>query len=95
MLDAEGHYAFFGDKAARSLDFVHDLVTKKDVPEEPSSSLVAQLFATGPAATAIEGPWLVGDLKSGVRFHVEPLPRIAAANARMRPFLTVVAIAVR
>ena len=90
MLDERGQFAFFGDKVARSLDFVRGLVMSKDVPEEPSSALVAQLFADGRAATAIEGPWLVGDLKSGVRYRVEPLPRIAAAGgARMRPFLTV------
>ena len=51
---------------------------------------MTQLFAAGRAATAIEGPWMVGDLKSTVRYRVEPLPRIAAANgALMRPFLSV------
>ena len=90
MLGEDGHFAFFGEPVARSLDFVRGLVTSHAVPEEPSSALVAQLFANGHAATAIEGPWLVGDLKSGVRYRVEPLPRIAAAGgARMRPFLTV------
>ena len=90
ILDPEGRFAFFGDDVARSLDFVRELVTNKDVPEEPSSALVTQLFAGGRAATAIEGPWMVGDLKSGVRYRVEPLPRIAAAGGeRMRPFLTV------
>jgi arabinogalactan oligomer/maltooligosaccharide transport system permease protein len=90
MLDADGHFAFFGPDVARSLDFVHGLVLRKDVPEEPTSALVTQLFATGHAVTAIEGPWLVGDLKSSVRYRVEPLPRIAAAGgAAMRPFLSV------
>lgn len=90
MLDENGRFAFFGDEVARSLDFVRGLVVDKDVPEEPSSALVAQLFSEGRAATAIEGPWLVGDLKSGVRYRVEPLPRImAAGGAKMRPFLTV------
>ncbi len=90
IVDDEGGFAFHGEAAARSLDFVRALVTNGDVPEEPSSALVAQLFASGRAATAIEGPWLVGDLKSGVRYRVEPLPAIAAAGgARMRPFLTV------
>ena len=90
LIDDDGRFAFFGPSAARSLDFVRGLVANKDVPEEPSSALVAQLFAGGRAATAIEGPWLVGDLKERVRFRVEPLPRIAAAgSAAMRPFLTV------
>jgi arabinogalactan oligomer/maltooligosaccharide transport system permease protein len=90
MLDARGHFAFFGDAAARSLDFVRSLLIEKDIPDEPSSALVTQLFASGHAAAAIEGPWMVGDLKGGVRYRVEPLPAIAAAGgARMRPFLTV------
>jgi arabinogalactan oligomer/maltooligosaccharide transport system permease protein len=90
MLDADGRFAFYGENVARSLELVRGLVTNDDVPQEPSSALVTQLFATGHAATAIEGPWLVGDLKTGVRYRVEPLPRVAAAGgAKMRPFLSV------
>jgi arabinogalactan oligomer/maltooligosaccharide transport system permease protein len=90
MVDANGRFAFVGDAAAKSLDFVHQMVTAKDVPEEPSGSLVKDLFASGRAATVIEGPWLVGDLKTSVRYRVEPLPKIAAAGgAPMRPFLSV------
>ncbi len=88
----------------RALTFVRSLVTSGVLPEEPSSTLVVQLFSSGKAATAIEGPWLIGDLKSDgtspappgggphqeLRFRVEPLPRIAAAgNEPMRPYLTV------
>jgi arabinogalactan oligomer/maltooligosaccharide transport system permease protein len=92
MIAADGSFAFFGEEAARSLEFVRGLAQEHAVPEEPSSALVAQLFATGHAATAIEGPWLVGDLKSGVKFRVEPLPLVGASGAKMRPFLTVEAV---
>ncbi|HEY2511725.1 MAG TPA: extracellular solute-binding protein [Polyangiaceae bacterium] len=90
ILDAQGRFAFFGPEAARSLEFTRQLVLGHDVPEEPSSTLVTQLFSAGRAAAAIEGPWMVGDLKPGLHYRVEPLPAIAAANGgRMRPFLTV------
>jgi arabinogalactan oligomer/maltooligosaccharide transport system permease protein len=90
LLDAQGRFAFGDDAGVRALTFIRSLATRHVLPEEPSSTLVVQLFSTGRAATAIEGPWLVGDLKSTVHYRVEPLPRIAAAgNKRMRPFLTV------
>jgi arabinogalactan oligomer/maltooligosaccharide transport system permease protein len=93
MLDDRDQFAFHGDAAARSLDLVRDLVRARAVPDEASGALVAQLFASGHAATVISGPWLVGDIKGSVKYRVEPLPRIAAAGgAPMRPFLTVEAV---
>jgi arabinogalactan oligomer/maltooligosaccharide transport system permease protein len=92
-VDEGGRFAFVGGAAERSLDLVRGLVQRGDVPQEPTYALITQLFATGRAATAIGGPWMVGDLRSAARWHVEPLPRIAAANgAPMRPFLTVEAV---
>jgi arabinogalactan oligomer/maltooligosaccharide transport system permease protein len=90
LLDARGRFAFGDEAGVRALTFIRSLAASHVLPEEPSSTLVVQLFSTGHAATAIEGPWLVGDLKSSVHYRVEPLPKIAAAgNAPMRPFLTV------
>ncbi len=95
LLDAQGRFAFGDAPGVRALEFIRSLATSHVLPEEPSSTLVVQLFSSGRAATAIEGPWLVGDLKSDgtsarLHYRVEPLPKIAAADgAPMRPFLTV------
>ena len=100
MLD-NGRFAFVGDEAARSLDFVHTLLQSGATPEEPGGALVKQLFAEGRAAVVIDGPWLAADLGDvkGLAYHVEPLPLLVAATGmshgakaeppRMRPFLTV------
>ena len=89
-LDENGQFTFVGDRAARSLSFVRGLLVSGAVPEELSGAILKQLFASGRAATVISGPWFVGDLKDTVKYRVEPLPRIAAANdGAMRPFLTV------
>ena len=88
MLTEDDHFAFHGEAAARSLEYVHDLVRQGVVPEEPSDALVANLFKSGHAATAISGPWFQSDVKDKVKYRVEPLPRIAAAG-QMRPFVTV------
>lgn len=94
MLDDAGHFAFVGSEAAASVDFVHALTTSQIVPVEPDGALVTRLFASGHAATAISGPWMQSEIKGGVRYHVLPLPKIAAAatsstHGEMRPLLTV------
>ncbi len=94
MLDEQEHFAFFGDKAARSLLFVRGLVTSHVIPEEPSGALIKQLFATGHIAAVINGPWFASELKEDdpegkLKFRVDPLPAIAEAGGVMRPFLTV------
>jgi arabinogalactan oligomer/maltooligosaccharide transport system permease protein len=89
MIDAEGHFAFVGEKAEKSLDFVRDLVRSHQVPEEPSGALIKELFVSNRAATVISGPWFASDLKSDVKYSVHPLPRLAATNAMLEPFLTV------
>jgi arabinogalactan oligomer/maltooligosaccharide transport system permease protein len=94
MLDEQGHFAFMGEQAAQSVDFVHQLVSSRVVPVEPDGALVTRLFASGHAATAISGPWMQSEIKDGVRYHVISLPKIEAAalsagRGEMRPLLTV------
>jgi arabinogalactan oligomer/maltooligosaccharide transport system permease protein len=87
MLSDDGRFAFHGDNATRSVEYVHDLVRRGIVPEEPSDALVASLFKSGHAATAISGPWFQSDVKDQVKYRIQPLPRIAGRP--MRPFVTV------
>ncbi|HEY6459839.1 MAG TPA: sugar ABC transporter permease, partial [Polyangiaceae bacterium] len=79
--------------------YVRELTLHKVIPVEPSGALVKQLFASGRAATAIDGPWLAADVPPSVHFHVEPLPPVYDAGGSvgehagpMRPPLTVEAV---
>ncbi len=91
MLDDEGRFALASDEAARALDFIAKLTAKGVLPEEPSGALVRQLFVSQRAAAVLDGPWLAADLGEArdLSFHVEPLPVLEAAGARLRPYLTV------
>jgi maltose-binding protein MalE len=90
FLDARGHFAFADAPSARAIGFVKYLAGEQLIPEEPSGTLVIDLFASGRAAAVIGGPWLAGELGGKVRYRVQPLPRLAAAGQGvMRPFLTV------
>ncbi|MGH7280424.1 MAG: extracellular solute-binding protein [Polyangiaceae bacterium] len=94
MLDDAGGFAFKGEEAARSIDFVRDLTSARVVPVEPDGALVTRLFASGHAATAINGPWMMSELEGTVSYHVIPLPPVEAAassstHGEMKPFLTV------
>jgi arabinogalactan oligomer/maltooligosaccharide transport system permease protein len=97
VLEAAGtptQFAFYGEAAARSLDFVRGMVTAGEIPVEPSGALVKELFTTGHAAAVIDGPWLAADLGAGLGIHyrVEPLPKLAATGESLRPLLTVEAV---
>jgi arabinogalactan oligomer/maltooligosaccharide transport system permease protein len=92
LLHPDGSYGFVGPEAERSILFVRDLTERHVVPSEPSGALVKQLFASGRAATAIDGPWLAADLGDRVAFHVEPLPAIGETGLPMKPPLTVEAV---
>jgi arabinogalactan oligomer/maltooligosaccharide transport system permease protein len=83
LLTPDERYGFVGDAAVRSILHVKELTDARVVPQEPSGALVKQLFASGRAVAAIDGPWLAGDLGAGVRFRVQPLP------PPLRPLLTV------
>jgi arabinogalactan oligomer / maltooligosaccharide transport system permease protein len=89
LLTPSEQYGFVGPAAAMSIELVRDLTTRHVIPSEPNGALVEQLFASGRAATAIDGPWLAAELPPGVRYHVVPLPLLAATGRRMRPLLTV------
>jgi len=88
VLDGD-RFAFDDERAARSVDFARGLAAKKVVPEEPSGALITQLFASGHVGAVINGPWFQGDLKTDVKYHIEPLPKIEAAGDVMRPYLAV------
>ncbi len=93
-LDAQDHFAFVGPKAAASVELVHQWVKARVIPEEPNESLVAQLFASGRAATVLGGPSFASDVHGDVHYRVVPLPTLHAATAAggegtMRPYLTV------
>ncbi|HMI85529.1 MAG TPA: extracellular solute-binding protein [Polyangiaceae bacterium] len=89
MVDEHDHFAFGQAASARALAFVKHLTDEHLVPEEPSGTLVVDLFASGRAAAVVSGPWLAGEIGSKVRYRVEPLPRLAAAGQPLRPYLTV------
>ena len=90
MLDDDGHFAFAGAGSAQALAFVKHLAAEHLIPEEPSGSLVVDLFTSGRAAAVVSGPWLAGELGTKVNYRVEPLPRLAAAGQQLlRPYLTV------
>jgi arabinogalactan oligomer / maltooligosaccharide transport system permease protein len=90
LIDANDHYAFVGDAAARSVDFVREMTSARIIPDEPSETLVHQLFAAGDAASIISGPWFAAEIGDAVKFRVVPLPNLEAAGGRpMRPYLTV------
>ncbi|HMJ57164.1 MAG TPA: extracellular solute-binding protein [Polyangiaceae bacterium] len=89
MVDERGKFAFAGSASARALAFVKHLALEHLIPEEPSGTLVIDLFASGRAAAVVSGPWLAGELGSKVHYRVQPLPRLAAAGQPLRPFLTV------
>lgn len=76
-------------EAAKSVDYVNELLRTKIIPEEASGALVSELFSSGKAAAAIGGPWLAGDLKTGVPYRVVPLPVLEQTGKVMRPLLTV------
>ena len=95
MLDENGHFAFVGDAAARSVNFARQLLVDKAVPEEANGALIKQLFVSGHLAAVISGPWFSAELReqaSGLRCHVEPLPIVGATGQRMRPYVTIEAV---
>jgi arabinogalactan oligomer/maltooligosaccharide transport system permease protein len=90
MLGPGDQFAFVGDEAVRSLEFVKGMLAARAIPEDSDGALVTDLFRAGKAAFAISGPWLASDLgASGPRFRVVPLPPLRATGEPMRPFVTV------
>jgi arabinogalactan oligomer/maltooligosaccharide transport system permease protein len=82
-------YAFEGEAAVRSLEYVAALIDAGVVPEDADGALVTNAFAAGRAATVFSGPWLASDLGDAVNYRVTPLPIVEATGQRLRPLLTV------
>lgn len=89
MVDERGRFTFAEAPSARALTFVEHMVSERLIPEEPSGTLVIDLFVSGRAAAVVSGPWLAGEIGNKVAYRVEPLPRLAATGQPLRPFLTV------
>ncbi len=90
LLDDQGHYAFVGPAAERSVERVRRMLRDRVIPQEASGALVSQLFLEGHAATAISGPWLAAELGDRVHYVVAPLPTVTSAGGRpMEPYATV------
>lgn len=77
------------DGNAAALAFVRDLYDRGFLPEEPTGSLITQLFNDGQAAMVINGPWMLGELAEGLDFGIAPLPVITETGSAARPFLGV------
>ncbi|HJL16602.1 MAG TPA: extracellular solute-binding protein [Sandaracinaceae bacterium LLY-WYZ-13_1] len=89
LLDEQRGWGLRGEEARRAVRHLHRLVERGAVPEESSGDLVKRLFSDGRAAAAISGPWLAPDLPPGLRWRVQPLPRVRATGEPMRSLLTV------
>jgi arabinogalactan oligomer/maltooligosaccharide transport system permease protein len=89
LLGADGSYGFVGEAAEQSLALVQRFIAGRAIPADASGALVKQLFASGRAALAIDGPWLAADLPAGLHYHVQSLPLLRDGGHAMRPPLTV------
>jgi arabinogalactan oligomer/maltooligosaccharide transport system permease protein len=89
LLGPDGAYGFVGGPAEQSMALVQSFIASHTIPADASGALVKQLFGSGRAATAIDGPWLAADLPATLRYHVQPLPRLREGGPVLRPPLTV------
>ncbi|MFV8753180.1 extracellular solute-binding protein [Nannocystaceae bacterium ST9] len=87
--EANDDYAFEGEAAVRSLEYVAALIEAHVIPEDADGALVTNLFVAGQAATVFSGPWLASDLGDALNYRVAPLPIVEATGERLRPLLTV------
>ena len=89
LLGPDDSFGMDSDAGVRSVEAVAALVKRGAMPSEASGALIADLFSSGKAASAISGPWLAGDLKGAAAYRVVPLPTLRSAGAPLRPLLTV------
>jgi arabinogalactan oligomer / maltooligosaccharide transport system permease protein len=89
LLTADGEFGFQGAAAEQSLNLVKRWNDDKRIPEDASGALVAQLFRSGHAATAISGPWFFGDSMPTFPVRVIPLPSFDGGPQQPAPYLTV------
>jgi maltose-binding protein MalE len=87
LVDADGELAIATPAAAEAMAMARRLVTSGAAPEGAKGPLMASLFNSGKAATAISGPWFIPDIKAGVPWKVAPLPTVSATGRPAMPFL--------
>ncbi|WP_081848204.1 extracellular solute-binding protein [Microbulbifer sp. HZ11] len=59
------------------------------LPEDPSSTLVTDLFNQGRAAMVISGPWMLGEIAPQVNYRVAPLPVNSESGKPLSPWVAV------
>jgi maltose-binding protein MalE len=89
ILDDNGQLAIASEEAAQAMAFAKRLVDEKVAPEKAEGTNVAQLFNAGRAATAISGPWFLGDIDPSVPWAVTSLPTVTETGKPAAPFLGV------
>jgi arabinogalactan oligomer/maltooligosaccharide transport system permease protein len=87
IFGADGRPRLASPEGIRALTFVRRLVDDGFIPDETNGAVVGELFNSGRAAYAINGPWFIGDLKAGLPFAVAPLPANSTAGHRTAPLL--------
>ena len=86
----DGAPTLWSEGARDSLAFVDALQNDHAVvPSDVTGALVTELFNSGRALFAVNGPWFLGELNEGVPFGVVPLPEVSATGEPARPFVTV------
>lgn len=89
LFDGHGKASFDSPGLVQSLRFVRGLQDRGFMPQEASGALVKSLFNDGQAAMVISGPWFAGEVTSGVKYSVHPLPVVSDTQEPMHPFLGV------
>ncbi len=70
--------------------YVLDNVIRSGIcPEEPSGTLVTQLFNTGNAMFVVNGQWFRGEIEKNINYGLSKLPIIDSIGKRAIPFITV------
>jgi arabinogalactan oligomer/maltooligosaccharide transport system permease protein len=93
LLSSEDHYGFVGPEAVQAVELARRLIDQHAVPEDADGAMVSNLFGSGQAAFAINGPWLAASLGSkSLHYRVTTLPIVRATGKPMRPLLGVEAV---
>ena len=87
IFDADGTLDIASVEGAAAAQFARD-ISKRLVPGEMTTTLVATLFNEGKAAMAISGPWFVADIGADVPWAITTLPIVSATGRHAAPFLT-------
>lgn len=88
--DEKGRPALDSTGNIRSVQLLADWVRREGVlPEEPSSTLVTELFNRGRAAMVISGPWMLGEIAPQIDYAVAPLPLNSDSGKPLAPWVAV------